>query len=457
LAVLARLMLVLFALLVGLPAAAQEPGPRAQVMQRFGGELRDAALQGYVAQVGARIASAAGRPVRFTLLDSDVVNAFTTGDDEVFVTRGLLAIVASEAELASVLGHEVGHIVADHAAQRSEALAEAKASATVAAVLTGDPDSGRAVAGFGQAQLASFSQAQELEADRIGVELLRRAGYAPLAMAQFLETLGDQGALAARMEERADAERFNILSTHPVNVLRVRNAERAAGADLGGETGREAYLHAIDGMLYGDAPGQGFARGRSFVHPDLDFRFDVPPGFVLRNAPSQVNATRGDGARIVFDAAHARGVASPVEYLTRRWLPRADLADLRSFDLNGRPAVSARASAWVDGEPAEIRIVAVRWRDDTMFRFIFGYPARISDALDAQYRQVIFSLTRAGDAARRLRPHRLRIATVTPGETVKKIASRLPFADFREDRLRVLNGYPPDYEPPAGARIKIVE
>jgi predicted Zn-dependent protease len=451
-------LLVLLALFAAaLPARAQEPGLRTQIVRRFGGEFRDAALQDYVAHVGARIAAAAGRPLRFTLLDSDVVNAFTTGDDEIFVTRGLLAIVASEAELASVLGHETGHIVADHAAQRSEALAEANANATLAAILTGDPEAGRAVAGFGQAQLASFSQAQEFEADRIGVGLLRRAGYAPLAMAQFLQTLDDQGALAARMEGRGDAERLNILSTHPVNALRVRNAERAAGDDPDGESGREAYLRAIDGMLYGDAPGQGFARGRSFVHPDLDFRFDVPTGFVLRNAPSQVSAIRADGARIVFDTANARGSASPAEYLTKRWLPRAALADLRSFDLNGRPAVSARAVASLDGEPAEIRIVAVRWREDTMFRFIFGYPARISDALDAQYRQVMFSLGRAGESARRMRPYRLRIATVAPGDTVKKIASRLPFPDFREERLRVLNGYPPDYEPPPGARIKIVE
>jgi predicted Zn-dependent protease len=463
--VLARLIQVLGLLLLllfggaWLGHAQQDPGQRAQIVRRFGGEYHDPILQAYVERVGDRIARAAGRSIRFTVLDSDAVNAFTTGDDEIYVTRGLLAIVANEAELAAVLGHEAGHIVADHATQRSQAVAEANANAMLAAILSGDPESGRALIGFGQQQLASFSQHQELEADEIAIALLRRAGYAPLALAQFLETLGDQAALSARMEGREPQERLNILSTHPVTALRVERAAAVAGGRAGGdgELGRETYLRAIDGMVYGDAPGQGYVRGRSFVHPDLDFRFEVPPGFVLRNGPAQVSATRGDGARIVFDVANAQGLQAPADYLTTLWLPGAELADIRCFDLNGRPAVSARAAARLDGVPTEVRLLAVRWGQDMMFRFVFGYPAHISATLDQQYRQVAFSLARAGPEAQRLRPYRLRVITVAPGETVAQIAARLPFPDFREDRLRVLNGWPARFEPRPGSRVKIVE
>src|SRR5262249_3573927 len=202
------------------------------------------------------------------------------------VTRGLLSLASTEAELAGVLGHEIGHVTARHTAQRySRAVATGIASTAVGvlgSVFLGTNVVGQASAQAGQLYLASYSRDQELEADTLGVRYLARPGYTPVAMSTFLAKLEAESALTAELAGKPGSTNdFNIMATHPRTQDRVREAI-AAAQEQGAVTteariGRDEFLNAVDGMPYGGDRKSGFVRNRVFIHPSLRFQFEVPP------------------------------------------------------------------------------------------------------------------------------------------------------------------------------------
>ena len=306
-----RAVLLAGALLAGVASAApapRVPDPAGQLLAMSGGVYRDAALARYLRAVGVRLVAAAGQPAApwsFTVLDTPETNAFALPGRRIFVTRGMLALVGDEAELATVLGHEIGHSLA--------------ADGTT-------PGSARA------------RRAAEVAADRTGLELLTSAGYDPGAQADFLTTLLASRALEARL--RGSGHDPRGAPDHPALADRLEAARREAGAAAGaGVRNRAAYLAAIDGMTWGDGPAQGFVRGRSFVHPDLGFAFDIPPGY-----SGGEPARRGGGKRTGgCDAAH--GQRRRPRRLARE-LPGAGLgARDRRRDPRGAAGVAAPGQA----------------------------------------------------------------------------------------------------------------
>ncbi|MGH6945618.1 MAG: M48 family metalloprotease, partial [Geminicoccaceae bacterium] len=302
-----------------------------QVLQEFGGAYDEPELQAYVARIGDDLVASSdvpGRDFTFTLLNSEVPNAFALPGGYVYVTRGLLALAENEAELAGVLGHEIGHVAARHAAQRQTEATRAGLLATLgtlgAAILGGQTaaELAQQVGGLGaQAWVASYSREQEFEADDLGIRYMSRVGYDPRAMATFLSKLERQDELRRKLagDEGADAG-ASWFATHPRTPERVeRAAAEAAAAEGGGRTEREAFLGQIDGLIYGEDPSQGFVRNRKFVHPGLGFAFEAPPGFRLRNLPSAVVGTDRAGRVMKFDAARVDPGLGMQEYLAKDW------------------------------------------------------------------------------------------------------------------------------------------
>ena len=281
-----------------------------KVVKEFGGVYDDSRVTGYVSVLGGRLARATEQPGQtytFTVLDSPVVNAFALPGGYVYITRGLMALADDEAELAGVLGHELGHVVARHAAQRYSRSLIVGGVAGLLGAVTGSETVGGIVAGIGSLGFVQpFSREQELEADRLGVRYIDRAGYDPGAMTSFLSKMREnsrlQAKIAGRDPDQVDAR--DIMSTHPRTADRVAQAMRLSGATAGqGTRDPDGYLSRVDRMIYGDSPHHGYARGRRFIHPIQRYRFDVPDGFGLKSLPDAVIATSPAKMLIQVDRA----------------------------------------------------------------------------------------------------------------------------------------------------------
>jgi predicted Zn-dependent protease len=419
----------------------------ANVVKTYGNPL-DGPAQAYVNRVGQRVAKDTERSdvtYKFYLLDSPEVNAFALPGGYVYVTRGLMAQANSEAELAGVLAHEIGHITARHSAERYSRGVLTTLGAAVIAAAADSPDAAR-VAGLGSdLYIKSYSRSQESQADELGIRYLHRAGYDVNAMASFLETMGAQSDLDARLTGREGGQAgFDYFATHPRTADRVTQARAIAAQYPKNEarTARGEYLQILDGMIYGDNTKQGFIRGRSFYHPDMDFTFTVPSGFTLVNQPAQVVATSPSGAVILFDAAANNGGVDPATYISSVWMKgNAPAGGIESISVNGHRAATASFKGSVNNKPMDIRIVAVEWPGNKFFRFQMAIPRGAGGGLVEDLKRTTYSLRpMTAQEKQDMRPYHIRIVTAKPGDTVQSLSSMMAQDDMREERFRVLNG-----------------
>jgi predicted Zn-dependent protease len=429
-----RLLATLLAVALAIAQAAAAPleSVAAELVAREGGIYRDARVAAYVRKVGLRVlaaAEAADSGWRFDVLDTPVPNAFALPGGRVFVTRGMLALVGDEAELAAVLGHEIGHSLAGHGlASRGGASERERRSA-------------------------------EFAADRLGMRLLAAAGYDPRAQADYLATLAASRALDARLGGGAVR---GAAGDHPAIAARQAAARReAARLPSRGVRNRDAYLDAIDGLTWGDGPSQGYARGRTFLHPGLGFAFEAPPDYLLANHPNAVVASGPRGAVFLLDSRPDPG-GSPAGYLARGWVPEiarqvrtGPVEDLRRTVQHGLAAAEGRVDLTGRNSRRVAELTVVRL-DGRFFR-LTGLHApgdrAASSALDAaaaSFRALPPSEARA------LRPLRLRIHRISGREDLAAVVDDMPVAAPRP-RFETLNGLSPGEPLRAGDRVKLIE
>ncbi|AWU94776.1 M48 family metalloprotease [Azospirillum ramasamyi] len=432
-----------------------------KILAQFGGAVKDARLQGYVEQLGRKLASTtarAGEPWTFTVLDSDVVNAFAVPGGYVYVTRGLLALAKDEAEVAGVLAHEIAHITARHSAQRQTRQTIAGILAAGVGLVFGNDTLAQLAGLGGTAVVASYSREQELEADQLGVETLHRAGYDPFAMATFLETLRRDSQYAGLRSGNRGGGGFDFFASHPATEERVqRAADLARAIPAGGARPRDPYLAAVDGMVYGDSPENGYVRDRTFAHPQLGIAFTVPQGYSLLNGAEQVIAKGPNGAAMAFDGGSAAGVSDPASFLTGVWGKGANLSNLQRITIGGMPAATATTRGEAEGGSADIRLVAIRMPDGKMYRFTFLAPAGNLARFDADFQATAnsFHQLTAQDAAR-YRPRRVQVATVQPGDSVAGFVRRMPQEPYAEELFRIINDLPPGTPLQPGQQVKVI-
>ena len=437
----------------------QEQHPK--ILEEFGGVYQDPGLSRYVGSIGQLLVRTSETPnlnFTFTVLNSPLVNAFAIPGGFVYVTRGLLALADNEAELAGVMAHEIGHVVARHPAQRYSQAVAANLGVTLLGVLTNTPHISR-LAGLGaNLYLSGYSREQEFEADMLGVRYLSRARFSPHAMSAFLNKLQANGALqrSLKNEEGRDPA-TSLLATHPRTAERVERA--IASASLARVTdpivAKDIYLNKIDGMLYGDDPEQGFIKGRDFIHPKLGFRFRAPPGFRLFNSARAVTAMGPNGARILFDSAERRDDEPMLYYLTSRWANF--LQDTEAIDVNGMQAATGHSLTNTQKGTMDVRLLAIAFDARTIYRFIFLAPVSEANSRSVDFRRTTYSFRRLrrGEAASVL-PRRIKIIKVGSGDSLRSLADRMPFEDFRLERFQVLNGLASGQKPAPGQMVKII-
>lgn len=434
-----------------------------EVLAEFGGAYEDPELSRYIDSLGQLLARASDRPnlqYHFTVLDSPIVNAFATPGGYVYITRGLLALANSEAEVAGVLAHEIGHVAARHAAERQSQAVLASLPGIFTGVVTGSDTLAQAVNSGAAAHLQSYSRDQEYQADLLGVRYLTRTNYDPLGMASFLRQLQSNDKLEATIMDRPEmADQYSIMSTHPRTADRIQRAiQEAGGTPVANPIiERDIFLSKIDGLRYGDEPEQGFIRDRQFLHPILRFGFEVPAGFHMMNTADAVVAQRADGAAILLSSTQKFTSSSMLGYLTDEWAPRLQMTDAETIDVNGMDAATGSGQLELKSGMRDVRLVAIRFDADTIFRFIFLTKAEQTGALARELQETTYSFRRLSPAeAARLHPQEIRVVAVRAGDSVAKLAAKMPFPDLREERFRVLNGLTPGDRLTPGEHVKII-
>lgn len=420
-----------------------------KLLAEFGGAY-EGDQAAYLARVGEKIAVAAGigGQCKFTLVNTDVVNAFAVPGCYIYVTRGLVGIVNSEAELASVLAHELGHITGNHSnrQQRSSVLSQLGVLAVEA--ITGSDRLGElagAAAGFFGLR---YSRTHEYDADDRGLTYLRKAGYDPYASAEMLEVLQRyqrfQDSARGVEDDAKTIPEWTL--THPLTENRIERAREAAkktGLAPDALPEKEAeYLRAVDGLLYGDDPEQGFVLGRRFAHPVMRIAFEAPAGFTLTNSPQAVLIEGADGTRGEFGGARmpAGGLDAYADALLASLLgdAPADVGPAQSFDANGTPALAVRTIVQTAQGPTPISLAAYAGSNGEAYHFVLvSQPgAQPETAATALFR----SFRRLGDAeVAALRPRYIRVVAAAGNDNPHTLAARMA-ADRPAELLTMLNG-----------------
>ena len=436
------------------PAAQRE---HARILASYGGEYQNARLHEMVEKTVDRLVAASERPdlkYQVIILNSPAINAFALPNGRLYMTRGLIALANDKAELASVLSHEMGHVIARHAAIREEQARQVAIISHVVNDVISDPQVGALALAKSKFTLAAFSRAQEFEADGIGVGISARAGFDPYGASRFLTDMQRNADLKATAGG-ADPRLLDFLSSHPATPDRVKNALSNARHFSGpgtGERDRTEYLSGLDGLVYGEDPSEGFARGRHFLHPKLGFTFVAPPGFTLDNtAQAVLGLKEGGGEALRLDVVSVPAEQSLPDYLKSGWMENVDPASVEEFSVNGFPTATAIAG----GGNWSFRIFAVRFGSE-VYRFIFAAKARTAQ-VDRQFRESISSFRRMTlKESEQVKPLHLKVVPVGADDTVEKLAHRMATADHSLDRFRALNGLGPHDRLKPGEEVKIV-
>jgi len=439
-----------------------------QLLAEFGGAMTGTQAT-YVEQVGKNIAVQSGlggarESFTVSLLNSPVNNAFAIPGGYIYTTRQLVTLMNSEAELAAVLGHEVGHVAARHSQRRQQAATKntllGLGGAILSGILLGDSGIGQTLSrGFLQgSQLLTlkFSRKQELQADGLGIEYLGKAGYDRRAMGTVLASLAAQNALDARLAGQ-NASVPAWASTHPDPASRVQNALAKAGTVTGNPiSNRDTFLARIDGLRYGDDPSQGVIEGSTFIHPDLRLAFTAPQGFYMVNGTRAVSIQGQAGKAQMTTAAYSGNLDTYVRSaFTAVGGEKSTLAPqtIERTTINGLPAAIGTARVNNGNSQVDLVVVAYEFARDSAFHFVVIAPAGGAGTFNPMF-QSMRRITAAEAGA--VVPRKLQVVTVARGDTVASLARRMAYDTAQEERFRVLNALSGTATVTPGQKVKLV-
>lgn len=430
-------------------------------VRRQMGIYEDAGLQRYVEDIGMRLARASERPNlpwHFAVVDAPAVNAFALPGGYIYLTRGILPFLDNEAELAGVLGHEIGHVTARHAAQQYTQATSAGVGLTILSIFVPEarPLQGLAETALGVLFL-KHGRDDELQADRLGVGYTARTGWDPGGVAGMLGTL-------SRLDEANGTRKGipNWLSTHPAPADRVQEIQpviQQAKASVPGTpvVDEQQFLTRIDGIIFGDSPREGIVRGNQFLHPELRLAVTFPQGWEIVNTQAQVGARNpGEEQFLILQLVpNARG---SLEQVARTSMANAGFRQLsgQRGDINGLDAYIGTYQGAVQGLGNVGTLAAHILHNDRVYLLAGLAPANAYEHARQGFTRTLqsFRPLSASEAAQ-IRPNRVDLITVRGGETWEGIAERTGSV-VKPSTLAIMNKYDPNQPPRPGDRIKVV-
>lgn len=415
------------------------------------------ALQDYVDSVGQKIARHSHRPnlqYHFTVLDTPGINAFALPGGYIYITRGLLAYLNSEAELAAVLGHEIGHVTARHSVRQASATQVADVGIALASIFVPGVGSSNLGQGLAGALLSGYGRDHELEADRLGAEYLARTEYDPQAMIRVIGVLKNQELLdaeIAKQEGRQPRRYHGLFATHPDNDTRLQQAV-GASAHLTVAQPREGYtdfLQHMDGLVFNDSADQGVVRNGKFLHTDLGIALTFPAGWRVQNEPDKLIAFSPSSDAAIQLRMDGQPPGSPADYAQRM------------VDFNPQYPVETLS---VNSQPAAIVTLPAAMAGVVYFdrkAFIIECKAKSREVFSTyryDMRDAIKSFHELNQSEREeAKPLAIKLIMPRAGDTYAKLARRSPLGKEAENYLRLMNGDYPKGEPRPGQYLKVVE
>lgn len=430
----------------------------AQIRQQMG-VYNDQALQRYVDRIGQRLAKASHRPNlpwTFTVVDESAVNAFALPGGFIYITRGILPFLRSEAELAAVLGHEVGHVDAKHSVDQYSKQQLTGGVLAVGSILWPE---GRPILGasnlLSQFVFLKYGRDAELESDRLGVGYAVQGGWAPQAMQGLLNTL-------ARLDEAQGTRRGipNWALTHPPAADRVARVDEVVTAAKGAgatTTNEEALERAIDGLVFGDSREKGMVRGNEFVHPILRFSLRFPEGWDIVNGDEQVSARESDQGNVAMILELAKNAGS-VEQTARANMTAAGLreSDGERGRINGLDAYIGIYEGVAGQTRVVVRAAHIRSGDQTYL--VAGLAtADAFPQVDRRFANTIQSFRAlSAQEADRIQPNRVDYYVARQGDSWESIARTVSGGAVGPATLAIMNGREPGSQPRAGERLRVI-
>lgn len=427
---------------------------------------RDPVLSAYVEHVGQKIAKASDRPdleYTFTIIDSQDINAFALPGGYIYINRGLLTYMRSEAEMAAVLAHEVAHVTARHAVRQKTAATGAGVASVLSVLVTGSGVVGDVANLWSTAAVKGYGRDMELEADRFGAQYMYNAGYDPQAMINVIGILKDQETFArrkARLEGKKPQTYHGVFSTHPRNDIRLQEVVAAAGKLPEDKkiTKVEYYREKTEGLVYGQN-AQETEKNR-YNHTRLGFSLLFPEGWEVENQRSAIVGKAPDSSATITIKVAKRNGNQPADMALREVYDVRDLEQdeaLSQYRLVGHTGKLPSASA---ERPDR---VAVLYYGSRQYMLEGKIQGELSDKeAREQYDNLFLTSIRSFRPLRRadvMQPDIKRVKYVQANDktTFSSLARHMDIGEYAEEQLRLLNGYYPRGEPKPGEWIKIVQ
>ena len=472
-----NILMLTVATLAFTPAAAQQLrylDPRdvaeaqrdnAELIQALGG-AETGPRAAYVDSVGRRVGSQAGlanpgQSLHFVTLNSAVENAFSVPGGYVYVTRQLMGLMDDESQLAFALGHEVGHVAANHAHIR-ERYASRNPLGVFGQIIGAIFGSGISdiLTARSRLDMLSFSREQEYQADTLGLRYMIGAGYDPAGAAGVLAALTRQSVLEARVQGRTNRQTPEWASTHPLSENRMQRAlaeARATGRLGTGVRNRDQFLNALEGVYVDDDPAQGVIEGPTFTHPDLRIQFSVPQGYLMSNGTDAVTIS-GSAGKAQFRGGAYSGSLDNAILLAFRQLAGGQanfpVPPPQHVTINGMPAAITTARVNTDSGQIDASVAAYQWDAQRVYYFVMLTPGGYGVS---PFLPMINSLRRVSPVeAAAIRPRVIHVQTVRPGDTIQSLASRMAYRDFKLERFLSLNGLAANSSLAPGRKVKLV-
>jgi len=432
-----------------------QEGARAAAAQM--GIYPDSAIQRYVNSLGQMLARASERPNlpwSFTVVDDPIVNAFALPGGPIFVSRGILAHMNSEAQLVSVLGHEIGHVTAKHSVSQMSRQQLLQIGMVGAMIVQPELQQfgGVATQGLGLLFL-KYGRDDETQADELGFRYMTAANYAPSEMVEMFTTLER---LSGGENSRGTPE---WLSTHPDPGNRVGKTKqriKASGMAFANATvERDAFLRRMDGIVFGEDPRNGYFRQSAFIHPTLRFRFDFPSGWRMQNGAEQVIGASAQGDAQV--ALMLAGNVAPQQALAKFVQQQGVQAGASSATpINGNGAAVGQFVAQNQDGSQLAGYIAYIQLDGTTYQLLAITPRAQIGAYDAVFRQTIGSFQRVTDAQLlNVKAQHVRVVTLRTAMTLTQFNRQYPSV-IAMAPLALINGVAASAVLPAGTLVKRV-
>ncbi len=415
------------------------------------------ALQDYVNMVGQKIAKKSHRPqlqYHFTVLDSTEINAFALPGGYVYITRGIMAYLNSEAELAAVLGHEIGHVTARHGVRQQSAAQAANIGLTIASIFvpTINTMGGQNLSNLvGGALLSGYGREHELEADKLGAEYLARSEYDPQAIIKVIGVLKNQELLDAELakQEGREPRRYHgLFATHPDNDTRLQQAVGEADKQTVATPyeGHEAFLKATDGMVFNDNATQGVLRNNAFYQAELGITIQFPLDWQVHNLPDKLIAMSPKGEARLQMKLDEKPEGTIAEYAHRL----ASGGTVEMLAINGLPAALITQSDSLQG------LIYLNQQ-----AYLITGKTKSAAELTANRATILATINSfhilAADEKELARPLVLHVMTANTEDSYAKLASTSPLGKSAESYLRLINANYPDGKPQPGGLIKVVK